>query len=340
MRSSIVLTLAVALVSSITAESWADPNRSAFIAVSVPDDAAGSRVGAAIAAAVEDQGWSVSLADTDETAEIADCALRDPTQCVPSRTLHVAATAVLFVHAEGSRGDDGEPRVLLRGRLIDRETGDVVGTSQRHCLRCREDEKLAKLAAELAAELIRTRESRLYPHTGLKVVARPANAVVSLGGVDVGPAGQVYRLSPGPHEVTIWRDGYEPSTHSVRLRPNQELVLEVELAPSGGLDAGSDLPPHAGSSRALPWLGIGAGAGAVALGTTLVVIHQGEVRNGKPQPTARNSRPWGVAAISVGVAAGAASGFWLWRQRAQDRSKTMSIGPAAGGGMIVWSGSF
>ena len=318
-----------------------EPNHelSAVVAAAAPSQEESSLLRTSLASAVRAQGWLVELGDDELAAALGDCAFRGDSECASELTAPAAAENVLFVQAEPSPPEAAEPRVRLRGRLIERATGEIVGSGQRRCAGCLGDsERLGDLAGELAEDLVQTRASRLYPDTGVTVVAKPPDAVVSVGGVEVGPAGQSYHLSPGVHRVSVKREGFKSDETRVELTPDQELVLEIELETApGARDAPGDPP---GSGSALPWIGVGTGAASIALGAGLVYAHQDPVSGDERNPTARNSRPFGLGAIGVGALTAGISAYFLLRPTEGGAANSVSVSPSRGGGSVVWRGSF
>ncbi len=335
--------MVLVLILCAYAPAVAASENSALVAVSAADKAAVVSLQDALEAAVAAQHWTVDSVSGSAGARLAKCATKgDKAPCVAKLFSKRSASVILFVRVAKSRTDDGEPRIVLHGRLIDAKTGNVVGAAQRHCIRCHDQSRLARLGGELATELIRARASQLAPHTGIKIVATPSDALVVLNGTEAGPAGQTYNLPPGPQTVVVKRAGYESVTKQVDLRPNQELVLEIELASVGtqrtprraGTDKGTT------ARRYAPWLVAGASVVSMSLGITWLVQHTGPIDGTDRRPRARDSRTHGIVATAGGVVLGATAAYLFYRNRQRDGKASVTVAPTTRGGMMVWSGSF
>jgi len=65
----------------------------------------------------------------------------------------------------------------------------------------------------------------------LRLTSSPKLALVKVDGVDVGPAPVLVTRSPGPHKISVLRDGYTRYDASVTLRPGQLYPLDAHLVP-------------------------------------------------------------------------------------------------------------
>lgn len=348
--------LAMIAIIALGSPAHADKDERAVLVVLAPAEA-GSPVPAAMQAAIEVQHWSAAVSESGELGDkLAKCLARaDEAQqsaCAARSLRKLTAPTVLFVRAESSRDDEGEPRVVLYGRLMERKTGQTLRTTERHCVRCHGEERLVALAGELATELIRRRAQDLAPHTEIKIVATPKDALVKLGELEAGPAG-TYRVPPGPLEVTIYKDGYQPVTKLVELRPNQTMPLEIELIadapvlPENG-EPKNGKTPEPGSRSITHWLVGGAGVASLGLGVTWMVRHQDSIQDGALLPRRRNSMTRGIVASSLGaVLIGTGAVLW-YRDRARNRARggaeaaapPVLVAPTEDGAVIMWSGWF
>ena len=328
-------TVTVAVILCVTAaQASGNGENAALVAVAAPESLR-HRLQTQVEASVATQSWAAKTVEHAAATTLSRCVSGERASCAAQLFSQTRAVAILFVRAEVSRSDDGEPRVVLRGRLIDRVSGKVLGAGQRHCLRCHDEPRLVQLAGELATDLIRARAAELAPHTGIRVQSIPADTLVVLNGSEAGPSGQAYRVPPGPQLVVVKREGYESVTKRVELRPNQELVLEVELVKKDRSPRGK---PARIPSR-IPVVLAAASAASLALGVTWLVVHQDSRDGDSLNRTARDSRVHGIVATSMGAVLAVAAGYWWVRDRRALRSPQLGLTPRRGGAIVTWTGS-
>ena len=66
----------------------------------------------------------------------------------------------------------------------------------------------------------------------LSIRVQPADAVVLIDGERWEPAGESriqIQVPPGPHRIEVQKDGYQPFTTTLQLRPGEMLPINVSL---------------------------------------------------------------------------------------------------------------
>jgi len=304
------------------------PERSVLVVVS-----ASGRLVAPIKKASEqaakEQGWRVVVAPA-VTAALSRCTIETEQRCVkkPMRQVRGAAGMVLMIYAEESTGDDGEPRVILKGALFNPSTLKVLQTTQRYCSRCHGTARLAELAGELGAELVRAQALQLAPYTKVTVTTTPDKATLFLDGKSVGMTGMSYSAAPGTLRIRVEKVGYKPATQTVELRPNQQLALSIELVP---------IKTVVRTKRPYVVWGLGlAGLVSAAMGVQWLVVHR-DANDGTNQfPTAHRVRTRGYVALGLSAALLGTSAVLWW----MSRKSALMVAPTADGVTVLWRGSF
>jgi hypothetical protein len=85
------------------------------------------------------------------------------------------------------------------------------------------------------------------PVTALKFVVQPADAVVEVGGKEVGHQSPFEtQFGPGVYSIRVRKDGYKPWTKEVTLRDGDRPTIQVALDPGTALLSVSSQPPGLG----------------------------------------------------------------------------------------------
>lgn len=136
------------------------------------------------------------------------------------------------------------------------------------------------LAAVLAALLVLPSIAAAQAEVGVvKVVTKPAGAMVFAAGRTYGPTPVLVELPVGTHAVTISYDGYAPVKRTVVLRGGDLVVMQVVLSATQPV-SGTGIRVHRTDGQ-----GADAGPGTVFIATSpagLAVFMNGQM---VPQPT-------------------------------------------------------
>ncbi len=344
MTRSLCVGVLVLLMATAASADPADVPQLINIVVSAPDDVEATILDAT-EAAVREQRYEIEVvASPAVRSDVASCITRASSETCMKRLFEGSQTELILVlRAQASTDDEGQPRYLIDARLVEFPSGKTIGATQRHCMRCTDNARLAEHARDLSLQLLRDQGMRRAPHTGLRVVTQPSDATITIDGIEAGPAGETYRVAPGPHEVLVEHPRHRATTKQIDLRPNQELVLEVELESTSGPRAESPaLSSHDESwmarqrERWLPWTLTAASAGSLALGITWIVIDEDQVE-GTRQPTYRDSQTPGIVAVSVGAVLGGVAAYLFYRD---SKAPALIAAPSRDGGVVVWHGHF
>ena len=187
----------------------------------------------------------------------------------------------------------------------DATTGTVAAWVQERCDICglaAASEKMDLTASALAAKL--TAAERAPARVSL--VADPPGASVFVDGVEVGPAPRELELAAGKHELVLRAPGYLAATRSVTAIAGVQERLELRLLRAGGTSP----------ARVVGWIGVGAGAAALAAGIALLAINGQSVDcpgDGRPGLCTRKTSAGGGVAGGLGAAALGVGGYLLYR---------------------------
>lgn len=312
--------------------------RTVLVVASGEGELADTILGAAREASRALDWKAVDAVEAFDPGRLVKCVAETGGACVASTFPKSPADSVLVLAAERQPDDDGQPRVVLRATLVERATGRVVNGDERFCRRCHDLGRLATLTADVVTRLLRNRAVELWPNTWL-VVRTVAGARVTIDGSRTGPSEQRFRVAPGPHQVEVTADGYQPATQAVEMAEDQTKVLTVELVPVGAL-----VPAHHDRGRARgrfgrwKWASLGAGGSLLLSGVVLIAVHQPKIEDGHQNETVFESRPYGIAAAAVGGALLVTGGVLFYLDRGERPGSQVAVG--LGGNGVFVAGRF
>ena len=316
-------------------DAGAADDHAALVAVSAPPELM-SGLQSVLEAAVAKQDWGAHTVDPATATALARCVSTETASCVASLFSHASASDVLFVRVEAKPDDDGDEQVSVRGWLIARATGKVVGVAQRHCSGCGGAERIGHLAGAIAVELIRARARTTAPATSVRVTTHPSDAMVSIDGNAPQASGDVRTLTPGTHTLVVTRQGYQSVTKRIEVGRSEQRVLDITLEKqAAATQAGtSTLGP-----AYLPYVLGGAAGVSLIVGITWIAIHrdpvEGSGTNRRRNATSRDSRTHGIVATSLGLVLGGAAGYLWYRNRERPGPTPVALTPLPGGGGVL-----
>jgi len=223
--------------------------------------------------------------------------------------------------------------VDVRLEVYEGRTGNLVASSESSCEVCADNEVAEMLTATTAR--LRPRIDALYDQGSTLVVdGSPRTAEVLVDGRVVGPAPFRGPVTPGDHEIVVTAEGYRPFQARAYAEPGETKVVEYVLSvrPSPETTEGARL-------GRLGYGGIGAlavGAGALATGITLLVLHGSPVESSCPGgmrdvngrcPRMYDTRAGGAVAVSIGGVAVVAGVTLLVLDRVRPRRVGVAVGP-------------
>lgn len=254
--------------------------------------------------------------------DFAQCVRRGDSGC--SRVLVARPVPRVFVlHLEEDTGP-GRPLVLT-GWLLDGATGDRLGGDRRYCERCG-DEALGRTSEALVSALLGS-EARPADGTRLDIRSTPPGARVTVDGEPVGVTNLVYGVRPGPHAVTMERDGYRVVGLNVVAPAGRITPVSVVLEPTGP-------PPGDRRRRVWGWSALLGGAALTGVGIVLVALDQPAVDDGRQQPEYRRTFWPGIAVGAAGaLAAGVGVYLLVAPEKGGDPSRAASVGA---GPRLAW----
>lgn len=195
---------------------------------------------------------------------------------------------------------------------------------------------------EFATQHIRDLEPKL-PRVVLELPPERAISGLDLDGEPL-PEQRWYLplyLDPGEHRIAVTAPGKRRTTVAFRVTdsPTDQLVyipqLEAEAPPAL---APPEPPKRQGSTRrTLAWIGVGAGAAGVALGTTFGVL---AMTAPERDPAVQRNATFATAGFLAGAAL-AGAGLWLHLSSPGDAAKTsVSVAPHPTGAALSAVRSF
>ena len=251
-------------------------------------------VDAALRTAVQGAGWTIVVPLAKAAAAVAECVDAvgpTPWDCVTAATK--PGTGVFLV-ASVLREQRADGAAMTRVMVI------VVGyrpatidSQQFYCELCT-DAKLRDGMGGLVKSVL-TRIVLSAGETGLRVTSQAEFATVVVDGEAVGKVNKVIAVLPGPHHVSVRRDGVASTAQTITIAEGDTADLTIELPtlvaaqPAKGQQAGP--------------LKTDGGQGGRTAGSTVM--------------TAAPSRLWPGVLIGAGTGLVVVSGYTLWRGQAE-----------------------
>ena len=221
-----------------------------------------------------------------------------------------------FVAGISVVGEDRSYEIKLW--LADTRKGAIVARVAERCDICGLQAVADKV--DLAASALRAKlAATVRAPARVAVESDPPRAVIVVDGKPHGHAPRELTLPPGEHQLVVSATGYLPATRTLRAVVGVHERIRVRLIPK---------PPKSSPLRTAGWVGIGAGAAAVAAGVALFAIDgrgvdcTGEraVPGGQcPKTLSTGAGAWTLT--SAGAAAVIAGGYLLYRAYRRHRTE-------------------
>ena len=264
-----------------------------------------SVVGAAVAVAAREAGWSLPRAQvaTQDIDRLFECGEPGaPWACVPASIGGHGIRRIFAFAVDRNQADNGAPMVVLTARLIITAPRALV-VRQRFCEHCADD-RLAAASIDLARQLLQDLAVR-NGRTILEVASTPPGARITLDGQPIGATNATFNTFPGSHVVVVEKHGYTAATRRVVAEEGKTAAVAVSLLPSRP-------PPSPRSRRALVGALIGGGAlAAVSAGLLLELGARGGAGRPDDKYRYRGATPAG-AVLGIAGAAAITGGLVLW----------------------------
>jgi hypothetical protein len=223
---------------------------------------------------------------------------------------------------------------VLRTRLIDAVTGEVVRADEMTCEICTYEDALEQLDQEIAnlqgpvEQLLRTAPGG--PSATIRVVSDPSDAVVRVDGTVVGATPWTGELPPGRHQIEVGKEGFAPTRRSVDLAADDDQALELSLRRSTAV----------GWKKIVGWGGVGLGVPLLATGIALLVLdenpHQPSCHGDSVDANGTcefryDTLAGGVVTLLGGLAAGGVGVTFLVLDHKEQRQVTATLAPGGVG---------
>ncbi len=249
-------------------------------------------------------------------------------------------------HTEAAAGDDSADKneeakrdadadLTIIAKLYAANDGSLLQVEQRQCGRCNSSERMGKLVEELVAEVAKAELANQATETYINVTSTPANAILSIDGVVVGPTGQAYRVSPGEHRVSVTLDGYRSAAQTVQVTANEHKAITVGLGEEQLVGSSSGK-----GRRILTWTSMAVGTAALFAGVGWVVIDGDSTGDGNTLGTVRDTKTLGVSSMVAGSVLLGAGIVLLLTQDDGEKEMQVSAAPYHDGMAIGLSGHF
>lgn len=224
---------------------------------------------------------------------------------------------------------------ILDTRLIDGSTGEVLRSDENFCEICTYEEALEALDQQLS-NLVGPVQTALTapeaePTAKLRIVSRPADAVVRVDGEVVGSTPYEGEVSAGPHEISLSKEGYAATTETLELAEGSDRALDLKLRKKRG---------NAKLFRTLGWAGVGASVPLLATGIALIVLDENPHKKSCTGDSVDvngtcefryNTLAGGVVSLITGVALAGGGATLLILDKRENGKMEAWIGPGGGG---------
>lgn len=240
--------------------------------------------------------------------ELAGC--QNELRCQEEMARRTSAQFVLRLEVqreESTPGKGGRPKagaLRLSGELLDVDVGMISVRGAQGCSDCGLKRALPQLV-ELVQELLRNGTAR--PRGKLRLTSDPPGARVIVDNVPLGVTPYERDTFIGSHEVVLSKPGHEPALLNLVVEDGKVEERSVPLTAAQPLRTSN-------TARIAKWSLLGAGIGAVVLGTALVIA--GTQKDCSGGPTACVTKVPGATTaggvfIGLGVIAGGLSGYFF-----------------------------
>ena len=266
--------------------------------------------------------------------ELAGCL--NELRCQEEMARRTSAQFVLRLEVQreessGKTGKDGKPRagaLRFSGELLDVDVGMISVRGAQGCSDCGLKRALPQLV-ELVQELLRNGTAR--PRGKLRLTSDPPGARVIVDNIPLGTTPYERDTFIGSHEVVLSKPGHEPALLNLVVEDGKVEERSVPLAAAQPVRTSS-------TARIAKWSLLGAGIGAVVLGTALVIA--GTQKDCSTGPTSCVTKVPGATTaggvfIGLGVIAGGLSGYFFVQdaRTPSPTGLTASLGLGSGDGV-------
>ncbi len=279
---------------------------------------------------LEQHGYAYIAApfDRDAVKTFLNCFVVEDVTCARGTfEQRSKAGSLVFVRVELVGGDAHE--VSLTGNWFVRDKD--VFAEKRWCKHC-DDGALHATVDQLMTFLA---ASTGLGKGSVEIHSRPEGAVVAIDGKAVGVAPLTKDVAPGPHEISLQRDGLTVGSKLVKVEPGAS--VEVSIAVADVVAHPAPPPPappwNAGQTWALV-LGGGGVAAEITAGVFFYYGHKGGPDTPYVYPDATRNGVIFAAAGAVSITAS----VLLWRRATWHPNLSAAIVP--GGGTLGWAGRF
>lgn len=327
-RSQVLASSFAAFVSIILAISNARADTRTVVVYGKAGTREQTVVAAAVTGALKQAQWQVvdsPFSSKDTTSILACLEAERPWPCIEPYANAKGVSTMVFVETIPEKGGG----MRLVGQIAERSDA-VPRLEQQFCNPC-SDTTLAQSSAALARLLV---EKGPAPNTTKKVTAiriqvTPADVAIIVDEVPMTPVEQLVHTTPGPHNITLQREGFVTVHRAVTVVDGETFVLEETLV----ADKETPVP-----GRRFPWVAaslIGGGAVTVLVGSW--VSWTAEPGEFEQRHEYYYSTP-GLIAAGLGGAAIIGGIYLLIREPRSSSGATASLVP--GGAVAGWSTSF
>ncbi|MGE5182328.1 MAG: PEGA domain-containing protein [Acidobacteriota bacterium] len=322
--------VAAMIVMATSSAAWAGSEAGGVGVVIAGEPAMQPHVARQVEGWLEQHGYAYVAApfDRDATKTFLNCFVVEDVTCARGTfEQRSKAGSLVFVRVELVGGDAHE--VSLTGNWFVRDKD--VFAEKRWCKHC-DDAALRGTVDQLMTFLA---ASTGLGKGSVEIHSRPEGAVVAIDGKAVGAAPVTKDVAPGPHEISLQRDGVTMNSKLVKIEPGASVEVSLAVVEVAARRAPPPPPPpwNAGMKWAVALVAGGAAA-AIPAGIFFYYGHKGGPDTPLVYPDATRD---GVIFTVAGVAS-ITAGVLLWRYATKGRNVSMAIGP--GGGTIGWAGHF
>jgi hypothetical protein len=316
----------LAVVLATMAPSAAHAEQAAVVVSGKVDQGTITLVQVVVEQYLQGRGWSIKAGGTDavDASALASCVLGEKSVCVAELLVPLGVEKVVLTTAKVEKAKDGEETVVLMAWILMATDGTIVVSNRRYCERCTPD-LLEATATELIAGLLGDMRAK-EGHSVIRIRSNPPGALITLDGERVGVTDMEFGVTPGPHKVTVEKDGYRPAARDVTTTAGEKLSVDFTL------ESASGTANKQRTGGVLKWTVGVAGVLAVAGGITLLAVDGPAVQGENRRVVRSETTVPGVVLTATGAAALALSGYLFYR----DSRRPSTAASVAVDGDQVW----
>jgi hypothetical protein len=290
-----------------TSAARADKNTAAIVISGKVDQGTFNLVEVAIAQYLQAQGWSIKAGGSDavDATAVASCVAGDKTACVMELLAPLGVERVVLATAKSEKAKDGEETVAVMAWILATRDGSVIVSNRRYCERCTPD-LLESTTVDLMSDLLRDMRAK-EGHSAIRIRSTPPGAVITLDDERVGVTDMEFGVIPGPHRVSVQKDGYRPAARDVTTRAGEKVNVEFAL------ESASDSTRSHRSGGALKWVVGVTGVAAIAGGIAFLGADGPDVQGDSRGYVRSETTLTGVVLTATGAIALGVSGYLFYR---------------------------